>query len=270
MQAENIYGRKRTIYYARTYRRMKASKAKCILYFCLVIIPTFICLWLNIGTITKWMSEFAVAVLGRISPEIMTEIKIKNEHLFGAISYVGMKTIYPTQRMCWINAVIALALMIILGKFKWKGRPIAIYVVFYAAIHLVSCLWFILADKMGKVFPYTTTVYSELYVVQEIGIWLIFLIMTGMMTGIIGEKGFIIKFVTMLIVVAYSIVFGTIRYMVFLYLLQKLSVLYMALFYFMLGPMFDFMYLVMIYAIFINRMIKLYDSSKGREVWKWS
>lgn len=45
--------------------------------------------------------------------------------------------------------------------------------------------------------------------------------------------------------------------------------IYMALFYFMIGPMFDFLYLVMIYAVFVNRMIGVYDSRKGKEAWKW-
>ena len=70
-------------------------------------------------------------------------------------------------------------------------------------------------------------------------------------------------------VMLYSIVFGTVRYMVFLYFLYRFSMIYMALFYFMIGPMFDFLYLVMIYAVFVNRMIGVYDSRKGKEAWKW-
>ncbi len=64
--------------------------------------------------------------------------------------------------------------------------------------------------------------------------------------------------------------FGTVRYVIFIWLLYRFSVIYMAFFYFMIGPMFDFLYLVMIYAVFVNRMIGVYDSRKGKEVWKWS
>ena len=69
---------------------------------------------------------------------------------------------------------------------------------------------------------------------------------------------------TLLAIMLYSIVFGTVR------LLYRFSVIYMAFFYFMIGPMFDFLYLVMIYAVFVNRMIGVYDSRKGKGVWKWS
>ena len=82
--------------------------------------------------------------------------------------------------------------------------------------------------------------------------------------------GVIYKLLTLLAIMLYSIVFGTVRYVIFIWLLYRFSVIYMAFFYFMIGPMFDFLYLVMIYAVFVNRMIGVYDSRKGEEVWKWS
>ena len=80
----------------------------------------------------------------------------------------------------------------------------------------------------------------------------------------------IYKLLTLLAIMLYSIVFGTVRYVIFIWLLYRFSVICMAFFYFMIGPMFDFLYLVMIYAVFVNRMIGVYDSRKGEEVWKWS
>lgn len=105
---------------------------------------------------------------------------------------------------------------------------------------------------------------------QEIGIWVMFFVMTVMVTGIIGDRGVIYKLLTLLAIMLYSIVFGTVRYVIFIWLLYRFSVIYMAFFYFMIDPMFDFLYLVMIYAVFVNRMIGVYDSRKGEEVWKWS
>lgn len=87
-------------------------------------------------------------------------------------------------------------------------------------------------------------------------------------TGI--SLGVIYKLLTLLAIMLYSIVFGTVRYVIFIWLLYRFSVICMAFFYFMIGPMFDFLYLVMIYAVFVNRMIGVYDSRKGKEVWKWS
>lgn len=89
-------------------------------------------------------------------------------------------------------------------------------------------------------------------------------VMTIMVTGIIGDRGVIYKLLTLLAVMLYSIVFGTVRYVIFIWLLYRFSVIYMAFFYFIIGPMFDFLYLVMIYAVFVDRMIGVYDSRKER------
>ena len=70
--------------------------------------------------------------------------------------------------------------------------------------------------------------------------------------------------------ILYSLVFGIIRYILFLYVLQRFSVLYMALMFFVFGPFFDFLYLVGIYSIFINKMIELYESQAGKDEWLWS
>ena len=63
------------------------------------------------------------------------------------------------------------------------------------------CVW-------RKYFPYTLTVYSKLYMLQEIGIWVMFFVMTVMVTGIIGDRGVIYKLLTLLAIMLYSIVFG--------------------------------------------------------------
>ena len=46
---------------------------------------------------------------------------------------------------------------------------------------------------------------------QEIGIWVMFFVMTVMVTGIIGDRGVIYKLLTLLAIMLYSIVFGTVR-----------------------------------------------------------
>ena len=43
----------------------------------------------------------------------------------------------------------------------------------------------------------------------------------------------------------------------------------MALMFFVFGPLFDFLYLVAIYSLLVNKMVKIYDSGEGREDWKW-
>ena len=258
---------KNIIYYARTYRRISASKVKCILYMSLLILPMLLLLWFHLDNLTRWISETAVHVLGKNCPYIPAGIKTVRYGLFGNLSYLDIPTVYPGFQASLTGAVVSFLAIVVIANLPWKGRPVAIYLILNAGIHLINCLWFLFGEKY---FPYALTTFSELYILQEIGIWIIFLIMTGAVTGIVGDKGLLDKFLTVLAVMAYSILFGTVRYIVFMYLLYQYSVLYMALFYFTLGPMFDFMYLVMVYAFFVNRMIRLYDSHNGKGVWKWS
>ena len=90
-------------------------------------------------------------------------------------------------------------------------------------------------------------------------------LVTGIGSNMLKLSGSVIIFG---VVSAYT--FGIIRYILFLYILQRFSVLYMALMFFVFGPFFDFLYLVGIYSIFMNKMIELYESQAGKDEWLWS
>lgn len=258
---------KRVIDYTRTYRRIKADKKRCFLYIAILLLLAFFLLWGCTGNLTRFICKFCVDILKKNVPGMPLGIRSEIYPLFGKISYLSSGTVYPGIQVSLINAAISFAGILLLSGLPWKGRPLAIYLIFAGSVHFVNSLWFVFG---GKYFPYTLTIYSKLYILQEIGIWVMFFVMTVVVTGIMGDRGLLYKLLTLAAVMLYSIVFGTVRYLVFVYLLYRFSLIYMALFYFMIGPMFDFLYLVMIYAMFINRMIRLYDSRKGREVWKWS
>jgi hypothetical protein len=121
-----------------------------------------------------------------------------------------------------------------------------------------------------SLFPYSATVYSELYVKQQVGIWLCFLLISGLVTALLGTGNVFLRIVTLVGIMAYSFVFGFVRYFVFMYIVSNVSVLYMAALFFALGPFFDFMYLVFIYGMYVEKIIDVYDSDKGRDVWQWS
>jgi hypothetical protein len=65
----------------------------------------------------------------------------------------------------------------------------------------------------------------------------------------------------------YSVIFGTLRYIIFLFIISKFSVIYMALLFFAFGPLIDFVYIVGIYCFYTSKLAK---NLKGSEtVWKW-
>ncbi len=266
--SEVFMNNKQIIDYNRTYRRIKADRDKYAVYILVLVVFAVLLIWLFIGDLTGLVSNFCRDVLLRFNPGLQVGIKSETYKILGTISYVSIGTTHPSMRLCLINAACALAVILFCAYMPFcKGRPFAIYLIMTGAIHLINSLWFIFG---GNYFPYSTTTYSQLYMLQEVGIWIMFCIMTICITGIVGNKGIGAKLLTLLAVMLYSIVFGAVRYVVFIYLLYEYSVIYMALFYFMVGPMFDFLYLVMIYAFFVNRMIRIYDSRDGKEEWKWS
>jgi len=76
------------------------------------------------------------------------------------------------------------------------------------------------------------------------------------------------KCVTLGITFCYSLVFGTLRYAVFLFVLTKASLLYMAVLFFVLGPLVDFVYIVGIYGVHVTRLAKKMRGDYAS--WKWS
>lgn len=257
---------KKVIDYKRTYRSIRTDWKRCALYIIVLILLAFLFLWAHTDDLTKEICRLCAKVLSRQVPEMRVWTFSETYPLFGRVHYLGARTVLPGAQKSLIHAGASLAVILILAGFRKTNRPIIIYLILNGAIHLVNSLWFFFGEAY---FPYSLTDYSRLYMLQELGIWTMFFVMTVMITGVMGNKGLPYKLLTVLAVMLYSIVFGTVRYMVFLYFLHRFSMIYMALFYFMIGPMFDFLYLVMIYAVFVNRMIGVYDSRKGKEAWKW-
>lgn len=259
--------KKRKIYYSRTYRRLQRFGVKEILIVATMIIPALILFFIFLSKLTMFMSWAAVKVLSAEFDGILAQIVQMKVPFFGKIFIVEMPTIYPDKFQIFMNLIIMCIFFLILGTGKRKTKPLSIFLMITVVIHMINCLFLLFASNF---FPYTVYQYSDLYIKQQIGIWFIFIILAGMVTGCVGRKGFLTKFFAFVSIMIYSLVFGVIRYILFLYLLQRFSILYMALMFFVLGPFFDFLYLVGIYALFINRIEDVYNTPKGREEWRWS
>lgn len=255
------------IFYSRQYRHLEFDKGKTIIYLLLVFIPAFIILLLNISNISRVMSYLGVKVLGRYFPGIPMQIVNSKIGFLGPVEYVDLPTIYPEISFTFINLIVTIGLLLFINIGRKRGKIASIFLTISLVTHLVNCIYFIFASNY---FPYSTFQYSDLYMKQQIGIWVVFIILTGFLTASMGSKGLIYKIIAFLGTMTYSLVFGIIRYILFLYILQRFSVLYMSLMFFIFGPFFDFLYLVGIYSVFTNKMISLYESENGRDEWRWS
>ena len=258
---------RKDIYYARTYRRLKLNIKANTIFALLLIVPVLVLLIMTIDDITGALAQITSGVLSNVIPEEHISISSTKYSIINNIYYVSLPTSLPATHVIWINLAVCLLLFIVFKIKKVTGRPMAIFFLFTIFTQVINCIYFLFA---AKYFPYTVGEYSSLYLMQQIGVWLTFCILGGLVVAYLGDKGFGYKIWTYLCIMLYSLVFGAIRYIVYLFILYKCSVLYMAMMFFVIGPMFDFSYFVAIYAAFVNKSIKEYESGEMKGEWEWS
>jgi hypothetical protein len=252
---------KSLIYYHRAYRKITGSGWLFLVELLIITLPLSLLILFIYPSITEQMSLIAQTVLS--SYYLPDTVKVIGQSfIWGNVSIVSIPGTHPSALVSFINFIISLVLIISL-PFAKRGRNIAIYVAFLAAINLVSALFFTLSPSE---FPYTGTVFSELYIKTEISMWLFIPIILGMafmpLPAPILPKVLLIVFALL-----YSIIFGTLRYIIFLFVISKFSVIYMALLFFAFGPLIDFVYIVGIYCFYTSRLAKKLKGSES--VWKW-
>lgn len=232
------------------------------------LLPLLILLCLFYTEITWGITKFVQYVLKDYIPVEQIQIG-KKEFLpyLGGVYYVKIPSISPDLRFAVINFLAVLCISIFFLTGKRKGKPISIYLLMASLTHMLSCLFFIFVPER---FPYTASQYSELYIKQEVSIWIFFLIISGLITGVLGFKGFIRRMLMVIMIMVYSFIFGILRYIFFMFIIYRFTSLYMATLFFVLGPLFDFLYFVYFYGIYIDRSIQRYDSNKGRGQWRWA
>jgi len=238
------------------------------LFLLLLVLPCLLLLLFHYGTISRWVADFSAMVLQKVLPEAQISF---NRYTFiprlQSIKAISLKSGLPSQEFILWNIFFFFFLEAITLTGKRKNKPWSIYSAIMLFIHLINCVFFFFA---GKFFPYSATEYSELYMKQQIGIWICFLVIIGIVVGVLGAGYLAMRITTFFSVMIYSFLFGVLRYIIFMYVIYKFSMIYMAIFFFALGPFFDFLYLVSIYGIYMDMLTKRYSTGKGKEEWVWS
>ena len=257
---------KKKIYFARTYRHLKFNRLGSLLFLLLFILPATILLFLFYDELTQLMCFVAAWVIRTAGgPEIETASGTFIPWL-GQVSYLILPTTLPGYGLILGNLGISLILVWLFAAGPQKGRPAAIYLSIMLLVHIMACVFFLFGREW---FPYSLADYSDLYIKQQVGIWITFLVLMGLVMGILGRGSIFRRILTVVLLMAYSFLFGLVRYTLFLGILYYFSVLYMPIMFFALGPLFDFLYFVAIYSISTNKMIRKYDSKRKGE-WKWA
>ncbi len=258
---------KEKIYYPRTYRKMQFDIKESLIFGGIIVLPVLILYLCYMENLIKGIVKLAYWVLSQVIEKEYIQIQRTEYSAFWTIEYLELPTTYPAFHEQCVNLLVCLALWVLMKCFRKKGSPMAIFSLYCIYVHGANCIYFLCTSGT---FPYTIGDYSELYLKQQIGIWLMFIIMAGLVFGCLGRSLLRYKIVTFLGICIYSLVFGAARYIFFLFLLFRFSVIYMAVLFFVIGPMVDFVYFVMIYAAFMNKMTKEYAKSDKKGEWKWS
>lgn len=266
MEVEKRKPVKDKIVYARAYRYLKFNSKAVVIYLVLGILPWIFGLLMFYDELTFLKSKWAIKVLEKALPQV--ELTIEKSYFLPflkEINFVSLHSVLPSRtHVIWnIIAVIGIASIFFVLRRK---VPLAIYFInMMASIHLISCLIFL---WQPEAFPYTATVYSELYIKQIISLWLSFIIIYGIATSLLNDSG-ITKYINFLCMIAYLFVFGALRYILCLFLLSKGGLLYMAICFFAIGPFFDFLYLIYFYSILVKHVGKKLQRRMEEQLWKW-
>lgn len=257
---------KKQIYFARTYRHLKFDWLACLLFLLLFVLPAFVLILFFYDEMTWGMCQVALWFLekGGIAPAALQTSEFIP--FLGPVYYLSMPSALPSFEFTLGNIAVSLAAVWLLSIGPHKGQPMVIYATIILMIHTMSCAFFLLGRDL---FPYTIAEYSDLYVKQQVGIWISFLFLIGLIMGFLGRGDILRRIITVLVLMAYSILFGVVRYALFLWILCRFTLLYVPIMFFALGPFFDFLYFVMVYSISMNRMIRKYQSDR-RDEWVWA
>jgi hypothetical protein len=250
-----------SVEYHRAYRKLHYGNVTWRLISHLVlfaVIAAVILIFLD--KLTHWYTTLAsVLVSGRLPDLHLETIRLFWKDVW-VLNAAGS---FPSHNQLLIVALVSVLLWIIVVLIKKIPLPLRLIIKVLGVINLVGCIYFWLwADK----FPYILKDLSVLYLSAEIGMWIaIPLMLLFALLPIpvpLIPKGLLVIFT-----MAYTYVFGFIRYALFMLIIAKFSYLWMALLYFVFGVFFDFAFMMAFYSYFIS--LAAPGIFKKQRIWRW-
>ncbi len=252
------------IFYHRAYRRASIRGKYLFLEFIFLLLPLLITILFLYPEITFLINRFAKSILLSSLPTADIEI-IRKSYMFSSVYILGLNGKYPSVMLSFSLFLFSL-LSISLTPMTKIPRPIVAWVIFVSSINLISSIFFVLSPS---IFPYDIENFSEFYIKTEVSIWLFVPILMGT-TLLFIPSNILVRFSIVALTLLYSVVFGTLRYAVFLYILKKFSYIFMPLLFFAFGPLMDFTYMVGIYSLYCSIIARKRNNRAEIGVWRWS
>ncbi len=257
---------KKLIDYSRDYRRMSRPSAWNYAFAAYTAVPVVLVYLLFYRRISLSLSQWAGRILASVTGETVSIVS--NAYLpgLGSVYFLDIPGTTPSFTCALLVAMASIVLIIICSQINYNARPVMIYFCMGLYILFFSALFFVFFPER---FPYTLTQYSELYMKQQIAMWITVSSLAGIAFGLLCERGGQ-KFAAFFIAVAVSFLCGCLRYVVYLYVLHAASSLLMATMFFSFGVLFDFLQLVGIFSIYSRGYSVRLAKRRGGGAWQWS
>ncbi|MCX7758422.1 MAG: hypothetical protein N2169_02245 [bacterium] len=183
-----------------------------------------------------------------------------------SLKYIFIEGRYPNIYDSMFVLVFFGILGVVLYSYRRKILPFFVWYIFFIIPLFSSVFYFLL---FYKYFPYTVREFSILYILLHLGINFFIVSINSFLLSLVtislGQVFFNILFSAFIIL--YSIVFGYLRYYVFLLILNKFSYLYFANLFFTFGPLIDFIYVISFYSLYTSLLVKFIY--RDTNLWKF-
>jgi len=250
---------RRVIHYARHGRILNVNKLLVFfqIVICFIISLVFI---LNIESISHVFVSHAIYLIKDVSVE---NKEITNSIRVFYIKYDGR---FPSIYEVIIYIFSSVVGIFLAKRIKFISQHIIIYIQFLFFILLCSSMFFYFIPYK---FPYDSTTFSVLYILTQVLIFSFIPAVLGLSLALfnVSLTLFLTNFIVIGIALIYSFVFGVVRYVVMLFILNKFSYIWMANLFFNLGPLLDMIYISGVYSIYISIISDRYR--KFTVYWRW-
>jgi hypothetical protein len=223
------------------------SNGRIVLRFLFLSLP-FVALLLLVAThLNFFINWAAIHLLQGLSNQPIDWV-VQRDPLFGDLYLLRFIGRYPTPLFSLGVAAASAGGLYVGLESRVLPRSIGIYLSLICFVTFLSAIIFIFIPDS---FPYNIQDYCELYMKMQIGIWFMIPLMLGFAFSILAtplwEQGLVVAAALL-----YSVIFSLARYVVYLYLLEHGSYVFMATMFIAFNPPLDTIFIVGFYSFYLS------------------
>ena len=232
---------------ARAYRSLGfPSSLNLIFKLCVCTLMPMLLQGYLISEISLHISKLAIRLINGYFPDNSIRLLFEKSVFEQNLYFAQVGNFSNTEMFLHLNLV--LTAVFILCVYCFKTGLGTFYFLAVGITHFIACLFF---ELLPEAFPYTANDYLNIYMQQQMVIFFSIPLVLGVPCALMLKsplKG--------LCCVAGCILFGglfsVLRYALVIYVLTYVSILYLPVIYFYIGPVMDFFYMIIFYSFAVR------------------